>query len=72
MNSSTLFGGKFICEKNPLQDLLPSLNAVISTNERNWIVTGHVICKLRYNQIYQLKTTIKIWSAKLTPSCGLE
>ena len=22
-----------------------------------FIITGHVICKLRYNQIYQLKTT---------------
>ena len=44
-------------KKNPLQDLLSSLNAVISTNERNWILTGHVIFKLRYNQIYQLKTT---------------
>ena len=44
-------------KKNPLiQDLLSSLNAVISTNERNWILTGHVIFKLRYNQIYQLKT----------------
>ena len=30
-------------QKNSLQDLLSSLNAVISTNERNWILTGHVI-----------------------------
>ena len=37
--------------------MLSILNAVISTNERNWILTGHVIFKLRYNQIYQLKTT---------------
>ena len=44
-------------KKNPLQDLLSSLNAVISTNERNWILTGYVIFKLHYNQIYQLKTT---------------
>ena len=44
-------------KKNPLKDLLSSLNAVISTNERNWILPGHVIFKLRYNQIYQLKTT---------------
>ena len=43
--------------KNPLQDLLSSLNAVISTNKRNWILTGHVNFKLRYDQIYQLKTT---------------
>ena len=44
-------------KKNPLQYLLSSLNAVISTNERIWILTGHVISKLCYNQIYQLKTT---------------
>ena len=36
INLSALIGGKFIL-KNPLQDLLSSLNAVISTNERNWI-----------------------------------
>jgi hypothetical protein len=58
MNSSALIGGKFICKKNPLQDLLSSLNAVISTNEMNLILSGHVIFKLHYNQIYQLKTTI--------------
>ena len=57
INSSALIGGKFIGKKNPLQDLLSSLNAVILTNERNWILTGHVIFKLRYNQIYQMKTT---------------
>ena len=45
-------------KKKPLQDLLSSLIAVILTNERNWIYAGHVIFKLRYNQIYQLKTTI--------------
>ena len=33
INSSALIGGKFIL-KNPLQDLLSSVNAVISTN---WI-----------------------------------
>ena len=49
---------KIYSKKNPLQDLLSSLNAVISTNERNWILTGHVTFKLRYNQIYQMKTTI--------------
>ena len=57
MNSSTLIGGKFICKKNHLQDLLASLNAVISTNERIGFLTGHVIFKLRYNQIYRMKTT---------------
>ena len=38
-------------KKNPLQDLLSSLNTVISTNERHWIITGLVTFKLRYNQI---------------------
>ena len=64
-------------KKNPLQDSLSSLNAVISTNERHWIITGHVTFKLRYNQIYQLKTpkttknisriqlTLMDWSGKL-------
>ena len=35
-NSSALIGGKFIL-KNPLQALLSSLNAVISTNESTQI-----------------------------------
>ena len=48
----------FLVKKNPLQDLPSSLNAVISTNERALTLTGHVIFKLRYNQIYQMKTTI--------------
>ena len=43
--------------KNTLQDLLSSLNSVILTNERNGILTDHVIFKLRYNDIYQMKTT---------------
>ena len=47
-NSRSLIGGNFICQKNPLQDLLSSLNAVVSTNERHWIITGHVTFKLRY------------------------
>ena len=33
------------------------MNAVISTNERAWILTGHVTFKLCYNQIYQMKNT---------------
>ena len=41
---------------NPLQDLLSSMNAVISTNERASILTGHVTFKLRYNKIYQMKS----------------
>ena len=49
---------KIYLKKNPLQDLLYSLNAVISTNERNWILKGQLIVKLHYNQIYLLKTTI--------------
>ena len=36
-NSSALIGGKFISKKNPLQDLLSSLNAVISFNESTQI-----------------------------------
>ena len=34
-SKGSLIGGNFICQKNPLQDLLSSLNAVISTNERH-------------------------------------
>ena len=45
-------------QKNPLQDLLSSLNSLISTNDKNGILTDHVIFKLRYNEIYQMKTTI--------------
>ena len=37
--------------------MLSSLNFVISTGERNWILTDHVIFKLRYNEIYQMKNT---------------
>ena len=46
------------------KDLLSSLNALILTNEKNWILTGHVIFKLSYNQIYQLKTTFTYWQHK--------
>ena len=35
-------------EKNPLQDLLSSANAVISTNERIGFITGH----MTYNSAY--------------------
>ena len=58
INSSAPIGGKFICKKNPVQDLLSSLNAVISTYERTKIIQGHVIFKIYHNQIYQLKITI--------------
>ena len=36
--------------------MLSSLKSVISTNGRNRILTDHVIFKLRYNEIYQMKT----------------
>ena len=39
-----------------MPDFLSSMNAVISTNEKAWILTGHVTFQLRYNQIYQMKT----------------
>ena len=42
-----------------LQDLLSSLNAVISTNESTQIITGHVIYNPAYTYKFQLKTTFK-------------
>ena len=42
-------------EKNSLQDLLSSLIAAISTNERIEFITGHVIFNGAYNDIFQLK-----------------
>ena len=48
MNSSVLIGGKFNLKKNPLKDLLSSVNAVISTNERIEFVTGHMTYNLAY------------------------
>ena len=44
-------------KKNPLQDLLSSLNAVISTNESTLSITGHVIYNPAYTYKFQLKTT---------------
>ena len=44
-------------KKNPLKDLLSSLNAVISTNESTRIITGHVIYNPAYTYKFQLKTT---------------
>ena len=35
-------------QKNPLQDLLFSVNAVISTNERTEFITDHMTYKLAY------------------------
>ena len=49
---------KFYVKKNPLQDLLSSLNAVISTNESTRIITGHVIYNPAYTYKFQMKTTI--------------
>ena len=44
---SALIGGKSIfTKKNPLQDFLSGLNAVISTNESTEFITGHVGGKL--------------------------
>ena len=45
-------------QKNPLQDLLSSLNAVISSNESTRIITGHVIYNPAYTYKFQLKTTM--------------
>ena len=53
----TLLVKNLFFRKNPLQDMLSSLNDVISTNERTESITGHVIFKLHYNQTYQLKIT---------------
>ena len=51
---------KIYLKKNPLQDLLSSLNAVISTNESTRIITGHVIYNPAYTYKFQLKTTIVV------------
>ena len=48
INASALIGGKIIFKKNPLQDLLSSVNAVISTNEMIGFITGH----MTYNPAY--------------------
>jgi hypothetical protein len=48
---------KIYLKKNPLQDFLSSLNAVISTNESTEFVTSHVIYNLAYTYKIQLKTT---------------
>jgi hypothetical protein len=47
-------------KKNPLQNLLSSLNAVISTNESTRIITGHVIYNPAYTYKFQLKTTLMV------------
>ena len=45
-------------KKNILQDLLSSLNDVISTNESTESITGHVIYNPAYTYKFQLKTTL--------------
>jgi hypothetical protein len=44
--------------KNPLQGLLSSLIAVISTNESTQFITGNVIYNPAYTYKIQLKTTL--------------
>ena len=56
INSIALIGGKFIL-KNPLQDFLSSLNAIILTNESTEFISGHVIYNPAYTDKFQLKTT---------------
>ena len=48
---------EILFQKNPLQDLLSSLSAVISTNESTEFITGHVISNPAYTYKVQLKTT---------------
>ena len=50
--------------KNPLQDLLSSLNDVISTNESTEFITGHVIYNPAYTYKFQLKTTFHYLNRK--------
>ena len=50
---------KNLFKKNPLQDFLSSLNAVISTNESTEFITGHVIYNPAYTYKFQLKTTLE-------------
>ena len=55
-NSSALVENLFF-QKNPLQGLLSSLNAVISTNESTRFITDHMIYNLAYTSILQTTTT---------------
>ena len=50
---------KIYLKKNPLQDLLSSLAAVISTNESTEFIPGHVIYNQAYTSKFQLKTTFE-------------
>ena len=49
---------KIYLKRYPLQDLLSSQNAVISTKKSTQIITGHVIYKPAYTYKFQLKTTL--------------
>ena len=44
-------------QKNPVQDFLSSLDAVNSTNESTWFITGHMVYNLAYIEILQTTTT---------------
>ena len=70
-------------KKNPLQDLLSSLNAVISTNESTQFITGHMVYNLhtgligsRSFQNYAFKgwlslETMKLWLLVLSKTLFL-
>ena len=66
MNSSALIGGKFK-KRNPLQDFLSSVNAIISANESTEFIKGHVIYNPAYTYKFQLKTTIAASEAFCMP-----
>ena len=57
-------------KKSPLQDLLSSLNAVISTIRSTRIITDHVINNPAYTYKLQLKPTLKvgIFQRKILPT----
>ena len=57
LNLSVFIGEKIIFQKKTLQDLLSSLNAVISLNESTRIIAGHVIYNPAYTYKFKLKTT---------------
>ena len=46
-------------QKNPLQDLLSSVNTVISTNERIEFITGHMTYNLAYTEILRTTASLK-------------
>ena len=46
------------CQKIPLQYLLSSLNALISTNKRHWIIASHAIFYVFMWQFFQFSSKI--------------